>query len=55
VDPQRDLVAVTERLLAAHALAVDVRAVEAPEIAENEDPVALSRMQCSFETILSRS
>ena len=36
-----DLVAVLERLLAANALAVDVRAVEAPQISEDEHPLAL--------------
>src|SRR5205823_4922352 len=37
---ERDLVAVLERLLPAHALGVDVRAVQAPEVAEDELPVA---------------
>ena len=38
---ERDLVAVAERLLAADALAVDVRAVEAAEVAQDEPTVAL--------------
>ena len=38
---ERDLVAVLEQRLAADALAVDVRAVEAAEVAQDEAPVAL--------------
>ena len=37
---ERDLVAVLEQHLAAHALAVDVRAVQAAEIAKDEAAVA---------------
>ena len=38
---ERDLVAVTKRHLPANALAVHVRAVEAPEVAEDEASIAL--------------
>ena len=52
---ERDLVSVTKELLASDALAVDVRTVEAPEVAKRNCPSRSSTMQCSFETILSRS
>ena len=39
--PRRDFVAVSQHDLAAHALAVDVRAVQASEVAQHEAPVAL--------------
>ena len=38
---ERDLVAVPQHHLATDALAVDVRAVEAPEVAQNDAAVAL--------------